>query len=83
MMLKICDVEMGYGESKVLFGTSLEVNEKEIVSLLGSNAAGKTTLIKGVSGVNKVWSGKIYFEDHDITNMSPEERVELGNIQCP
>ena len=83
MMLKICDVEMGYGESKVLFGTSLEVNEKEIVSLLGSNAAGKTTLIKGVSGVNKVWSGKIYFEDHDITNMSPEERVELGIIQCP
>lgn len=83
MMLKICDVEMGYGESKVLFGTSLVVNEKEIVSLLGSNAAGKTTLIKGVSGVNKIWSGKIYFEDQDITNISPEERVELGIIQCP
>lgn len=83
MMLKISNAEMGYGESQVLFDVSMEVNKKEIVSLLGSNAAGKTTLIKGVSGVNKLWKGKIEFEGVDITHYSPEQRVELGIIQCP
>ena len=83
MMLKISNAEMGYGESQVIFGVSLEVHENEIVSLLGSNAAGKSTLIQGVSGINKLWGGTIEFEGQDITHVSPEKRVEMGIIQCP
>lgn len=83
MMLKISNAEMGYGESQVLFGVSIEVKKNEIVSLVGSNAAGKSTLISGISGTNKLWKGKIEFEGKDITNSSSTERVEMGIIQCP
>lgn len=83
MMLKTTNVEMGYGESQVLFGISLNVEKNEIVSLVGSNASGKSTLISGISGINRIWTGNIEFEGKDITKSSASDRVELGIIQCP
>lgn len=83
MMLKVTDLDMGYGESQVLFGVSMEVKKGEIVSLVGANAAGKTSLINGISGICKPWKGKIEYCGEDITNSSPEKRIELGLIQCP
>lgn len=82
-MLKVTDLNLGYGESQVLFGVSLEVKEGEIVSLVGANAAGKTSLINGISGICKAWDGKVEFCGEDITAVSPEKRIELGIIQCP
>lgn len=82
-MLRIKNVSAGYGESKVLFDVSLEVPEGSVVSLVGSNAAGKSTLINTICGLNKPWSGTIDFLGEDITKMSPADRVNLGLIQTP
>ena len=82
-MLRVTDLVTGYGENKVLFGTSLEIQQGEIAGLVGSNAAGKTTLLHTLSGVNRVWSGKIEFMGQDITHMSPQCRTEMGLVQCP
>lgn len=82
-MLKVTNLETGYGESQVLFGVSLEVEKGEIVSLVGSNAAGKTTLLNCISGINNAWGGKIEFLNEDITNMPTDKRIDMGLIQCP
>lgn len=82
-MLRVTDLTTGYGENKVLLGVSVEINQGEIAGLVGSNAAGKTTLLHTISGVNKVWAGKIEFMGQDITRMSPQHRTELGIIHCP
>ena len=82
-MLRVTDLTTGYGENKVLLGVSVEINQGEIAGLVGSNAAGKTTLLHTISGVNKVWAGKIEFMGLDITKMSPQHRTEMGIIHCP
>jgi branched-chain amino acid transport system ATP-binding protein len=82
-VLKIKNVTSGYGESQVLFDVNLEVGTGNIVSLVGSNAAGKTTLINTICGLNKVWSGSIEFLGEDITNLKPADRVNRGLIQTP
>jgi branched-chain amino acid transport system ATP-binding protein len=82
-MLKIRDIQSGYGESKVLFDISMTIPEGSIVSLVGSNAAGKTTLINTISGLNRAWAGSIEFMGEDITLLSPAARVERGLIQTP
>lgn len=81
-MLKVTDLVTGYGESKVLFNVSVQVKAGTVVALVGSNAAGKSTLINTVSGINKVWQGKIEFMGKDITRATPKQRVEMGLIQC-
>lgn len=82
-MLAITDVCTGYGESQVLFKVNLKVENKQVVSLVGSNAAGKSTLIDTINGTLKVWSGKIEFDGVDITHMPPQERVKAGLIHTP
>lgn len=82
-MLKISGLEAGYGESQVLFGITLHIKKGDIVSMVGSNAAGKTTLLNIISGLNKSWGGKVEFLGQDITDLVPEKRIEMGLIQCP
>lgn len=82
-MLKIHNLTSGYGESQILFDINLEVHQGEIVSLVGSNAAGKTTLVNTISGVIPAWGGKIEFLGEDITKQPAHQRVERGLIQTP
>lgn len=82
-MLQVTDLQAGYGESQVLFDVSIKVEEGQVVSLVGSNAAGKTTMLNAISGIIMPWKGKITFKGQDITTMPPHERVELGLIQTP
>jgi branched-chain amino acid transport system ATP-binding protein len=72
-----------YGEVQVLFDISFRVKEREIISVVGSNAAGKTTIIKTISGMNPAESGKIEFLGKDITNFPPSQIVEMGIVQIP
>jgi branched-chain amino acid transport system ATP-binding protein len=72
-----------YGEVQVLFDISFRVKEREIISIVGSNAAGKTTIIKTISGMNPAKSGKIEFLGKDITNFPPSQIVEMGIVQIP
>lgn len=82
-MLKIKDLHVNYGEFEALRGINLEIQEGEIVTLLGSNGAGKSTTINTVSGLNKVTKGAIEFKGQNIVNMEPSKVVELGLIQVP
>jgi len=82
-LLKVTDLEAGYGQIKVLGGISLLVDEGEVVSILGTNGAGKTTTLRTISGLIKTWKGKIEFLDKDITNSSADSIVDLGLIQVP
>lgn len=82
-MLKVNGLTASYGSLEVLHGVSLEVRQGEIVALLGSNGAGKTTAISAISGLLRASSGSIEFEGRDITNLSPDRVVGLGLVQVP
>jgi len=77
-MLSIKKLESGYGSMQVLWGVDVEVGERRIVSILGPNGAGKTTLLNTVMGFIKPWSGRILYQNIDITKTSPHKKVELG-----
>ncbi len=82
-MLKINKISSGYGESQIIFDIQMQIEQGTIVSLVGSNAAGKTTLINTISGLIKAWSGTVEFLGEDITTLSPAARVDRGLIQTP
>lgn len=82
-MLKINDLNVHYGVIHALKGISIEVNEGEIVSLIGANGAGKTTLLHAISGLIKSSSGNIVFNGEDITKKSARDIVILGLTQVP
>jgi len=82
-VLKINKISSGYGESQIIFDIQMQIEQGTIVSLVGSNAAGKTTLINTISGLIKAWSGTVEFLGEDITTLSPAARVDRGFIQTP
>jgi len=82
-MLKIDNLEAGYGQIQVLRNVSLQVNKGEIVSILGANGAGKSTTLRTISGLNKAWNGSVKFNDVSITNTPADFIVRQGLIQVP
>ena len=82
-MLKVTDLTVHYGAIQALRGISFDVNQGEIITLIGSNGAGKTTTLHSVSNIIKKTSGKVEFENQDITNVSPDAIVKTGLIQVP
>ena len=72
-MLKVNDLTVQYGAIRALRGISFEVNEGEIVSLIGSNGAGKTTALHAISNIIRKSTGSVVFEDQDISRLAPEE----------
>ena len=83
MLLELDDVHVHYGKVQALRGVSLQVDDGEIVTLIGANGAGKTTTLKTISGVRPVSGGTITFDGEDITGMAPHKLVELGICQAP
>ena len=82
-MLKIDNIFVKYGNLQALNGVSLEVNQGEIVALLGSNGAGKTTTINAISGLVPIQSGDILYKGKSIVSIPAHERVRLGIVQVP
>lgn len=82
-MLNVTDAVAGYGKIRVLNGVSFEVQEGELVSILGANGAGKTTLLRGISGLIPLWSGRIKFYEERIDCLSPDVIVKKGLVQVP
>lgn len=82
-MLRIENLEVAYGKAVALRDVSMQVNEGEIVALLGSNGAGKSTLLKTISGVIRPRSGRILWNDQAIHNLPSHKIVGLGIIQVP
>lgn len=82
-MLKIRNLESGYGKLKVLKHISMHVDAGEIVTIIGANGAGKTTLLSTISGLIKTTSGEMYFADKDIRGISPSKIPALGCVMVP
>ena len=80
-MLRVENVEVAYGNIKALKGVSLEVEKGEIVSIIGANGAGKSTMIKAITGLQKIQRGKTFFMDKEITYSPAHSIVGLG-ISC-
>lgn len=83
MLLKVENLETCYGKITALHGINFEVREGQIVTLLGSNGAGKSTTLKTLSGIVSPSAGKITFCGEDITNMPAHEIVKRGLVQIP
>jgi len=82
-MLKVENINTYYGNIQALKDLTLEINEGEIITLIGANGAGKTTTLMSICGIEKPRSGKILFEGKNITDMSADNVVSLGISQVP
>ena len=82
-LLSVRNVQVAYGDVRVLFGVDIDVAEGEIIALLGTNGAGKSTLLKAISGVAPADRGAVVFDGRDITHAPPEEIAPLGIAQVP
>jgi branched-chain amino acid transport system ATP-binding protein len=83
MNLEIKDLRVHYGKIEAIKGVSVVVNQGEIVTLIGANGAGKTTILKTISGLRPVTSGSITFDGEDINKIPAHKRVDLGISQVP
>ncbi|MCS6869714.1 ABC transporter ATP-binding protein [Thermus sp.] len=83
MRLRVEGLESGYAKAQVLFGVDLEVEEGELVALLGANGAGKTTLLRTISGLLKPWKGRVELDGRDLQGLSPARRARLGLGHVP
>ena len=82
-LLELEGVHTFYGSIEALKGVSLEVNEGEVVTLIGANGAGKSTTLRSINGLNTPKRGRIVFKGKDITRRSPHDIVEMGISQSP
>ena len=82
-MIKVKNINAGYGNVPVLFDFSCQVNAGEIVSIVGSNGAGKSTLLKTISGIIKPFSGEIEFMGERIDRLPAYKIVERGIAHVP
>ena len=82
-LLEIRNLTCGYKKVRVLHGISIQVEEKEVLAVVGSNGAGKTTLLKTISGLLHPFSGEILWESVPIHGLEPHQIVERGIVQVP
>lgn len=82
-MLKFENVSVSYGRAPVLFDVDLEVAEGEVVAILGSNGAGKSTTLRAASGVVPPRAGKIWYDGSEIGGLAPHKIVSRGMAHCP
>jgi branched-chain amino acid transport system ATP-binding protein len=82
-LLEIKDIHTFYGNIEALKGVSVEVEEGECVTLIGSNGAGKSTTLRSVSGLTPPRQGSIRFKDREITETPPQDIVSMGVAQSP
>ena len=83
LLLQLERVEGGYGRARALHGIDLVVQKGEAVALIGSNGAGKSTILRAISGLNAISSGSIRFEGIEIGKEEPRRIVRLGIAHCP
>lgn len=82
-MLEVKDIEVYYGMIQALKGISFEVNEGEVIALIGANGAGKTTTLHTITGLLAPKKGSVVFEGQDITKVPAHKIVSLGMAHVP
>ena len=80
VLLEVRDAVVHYGRIEALHGVSLVVHEGELVTLLGANGAGKTTMMRAISGLRPLTSGSVWFDGRDISHVKAHKRVIDGLI---
>ena len=83
MLLKVKDITVHYGKAIAVDSVSLEVAEGAVVTIIGANGAGKSTILKALSGLTPLTSGEIWFLDREIDGMAPFHIVNLGLVHIP
>ena len=83
VLLEVKDIHVYYGSIHAVKGVSFEVNQGEIVTLIGANGAGKSTVLNTVSGLLHPRSGSIVFDGKDLKGVAPHKIVQHGLAQCP
>nr|WP_317051645.1 ABC transporter ATP-binding protein [Clostridium neonatale] len=83
LMLKVSNLNVSYGAVHAIHNVNLEVNEGEIVSLIGANGAGKTTILNTITGLKDATSGSITYNDTDLRKIDPSNIVTLGMAHVP
>jgi branched-chain amino acid transport system ATP-binding protein len=82
-VLEIKNIDVAYGDVQVIWDVSFGVNQGEIVALIGANGAGKSTILKTISGILRPKRGEIFFEKNPIYKMDPFRLIELGMVHVP
>jgi len=82
-MLEVDNLSVSYGVIPVLHDVNFNIKENEIVTILGSNGTGKSTILNTIQGFMKCPSGRIIFQDEPIQNLPPHKIVDLGIVQVP
>ena len=82
-MLKLDSVDLSYGHVHALKGISIEVRDGELVTLLGANGAGKSSILMAISGIVRPQAGSLRYEGIDLARATSFDIVNLGVIQCP
>src|SRR5690625_1042329 len=82
-MLQLENVVVKYGSFRALDGINLEVGAGELVVLLGANGAGKSTIFRAISGLNRLAEGDVRFEGTSLKGRKPSQIVDAGVVQCP
>jgi branched-chain amino acid transport system ATP-binding protein len=82
-ILEIREISSGYGEVQILWDVSIQLEQGKLTSLLGSNGAGKTTILRTVMGALSPWKGSIYFDGQDITRLPAYSKPDLGLVLVP
>jgi branched-chain amino acid transport system ATP-binding protein len=81
MLLELRDIHAHYGQLEAVKGVSMQIPQGSIVSLLGANGSGKSTIMKSISGLKRITTGEIWFDGQRMDGMPTEERVKLGLAQ--
>ncbi len=82
-MLELKELDLFYGNIQAVRNLSLKVKQGELVALLGANGAGKTSTLRGISGMLKPRKGQVFFNGQDLTKVSPHQIVGFGLAHCP
>jgi branched-chain amino acid transport system ATP-binding protein len=83
MLLKLCNVDVHYGRAAALHQINLAIAPGSIVAIVGANGAGKTTILRAISGLKKITTGEIWFQDTRIDHLPPHRIVGLGIAHIP
>jgi len=82
-MLEVKKIDVFYGDVQVIWEVSFEVKQKEIVALIGANGAGKSTVLRTISGILRPRKGEILFESTPLTRVDPHRLVDMGIVHVP
>jgi branched-chain amino acid transport system ATP-binding protein len=82
-MLRIKNLNAGYGKSQILFDVSLEVKKKSMCAILGPNGSGKSTLLKSIFGLTNIYGGSIKYGERELVGLKPHQIASIGVVYVP